>query len=322
MKSRLHSYLQVGIAASALGLWSLFLRPANIPPMWSAVIVLCVVGAVAAALLSMGSASRPTRGAHRERSDWVSIFLLAVCASANAVLYFTAVTTTTVALAVLSHCLVPVLITVAAPWVLGTPRETRSLVLAVIALTGLALMLEPWRLGTAPGTDTVTGLAWGGSAAVFNTGYLLISKRIAHRFRAEEQVMYQTLFALPMLFAILMTFPPPPPTLSGALRVAAGAATIGALGGLLLLRGLRHVSAEHAGFVTLLEPLTAAFIAWVIWKERLGTLGLFGAALVVVSVVVALWSTASSPRTTVLVRSSPEHSGQPVGSCDSGVRRV
>ena len=320
MKSPPRSYLQVGIAASALGLWPVFLRPARIPPTWSAVIVLCVVGVVVAALLFFRSVPIPTQREHRQCSDWVSVFLLGVCASANALLYFTALNTTKVAVAVLSHCLVPVFVTVTAPWVLGTPRQTRSVVLSIIALAGLALMLEPWRFGTSPASNAVIGLALGGSAAAFNSGYLLISKRIAHRFTAEEQIVYQTLFALPLLFAVLMTFPPPPPTLSGVIRVAAGAATVGVLGGLLLLRGLRYVPAEHAGFVTLLEPITAAFVAWVVWNERLGMLGLLGAAIVIVSGVIALRSTESSPAT-VLVHSS---AGDPVergGGSGSAVRR-
>ena len=49
-------------------------------------------------------------------------------------------------------------------------------------------------------------------------------------------------------------------------------------------RGLRDVTATMASIVTLLEPLAAAGLAWVIFDERLGPLALLGGALLVGSI--------------------------------------
>jgi DME family drug/metabolite transporter len=54
----------------------------------------------------------------------------------------------------------------------------------------------------------------------------------------------------------------------------------------LFLAGVRQTSATAATLVTLLEPLTAALLAWALFGERLGPLGLAGAALLLLSLAV------------------------------------
>jgi DME family drug/metabolite transporter len=43
--------------------------------------------------------------------------------------------------------------------------------------------------------------------------------------------------------------------------------------------GMRSLSATVVSIVTLCEPLTAALLAWILFHEQLGLLGLLGAAL-------------------------------------------
>ena len=47
----------------------------------------------------------------------------------------------------------------------------------------------------------------------------------------------------------------------------------------LFLSGMRHTTATVASIVTLVEPLTSTMLAWALFGERLGPLGLLGAAL-------------------------------------------
>jgi len=51
-------------------------------------------------------------------------------------------------------------------------------------------------------------------------------------------------------------------------------------------KGLRSVSASAASIVTMLDPLVAALLAWVLFGETLAFTGLFGAMLVILSIVV------------------------------------
>lgn len=59
-----------------------------------------------------------------------------------------------------------------------------------------------------------------------------------------------------------------------------------ALGYMLFLSGMRTTPATITGIITLLEPLTAAVLAWAFFDERLTALGLVGAALLLGAIVV------------------------------------
>ncbi|HEX9369875.1 MAG TPA: DMT family transporter [Roseiflexaceae bacterium] len=52
-----------------------------------------------------------------------------------------------------------------------------------------------------------------------------------------------------------------------------------ALAYVLFLSGIRHIPATVASVVTLVEPLISTALAWMLFGERLGPLGLLGAAL-------------------------------------------
>jgi drug/metabolite transporter (DMT)-like permease len=49
-------------------------------------------------------------------------------------------------------------------------------------------------------------------------------------------------------------------------------------------RALREVPATTAGIVILVEPFVAAILAWLIFDERLGPVGLAGGALLLASI--------------------------------------
>lgn len=72
---------------------------------------------------------------------------------------------------------------------------------------------------------------------------------------------------------------------------------------LLYQRGLRDVDATTASVITLLEPLVAAVLAWVLFEERLGITAALGGALLIASIVLIstggsnATSAARSPRT-------------------------
>ena len=52
-----------------------------------------------------------------------------------------------------------------------------------------------------------------------------------------------------------------------------------ALGYGLFLGGMRSTSAPVAGVLVLLEPLTAMLLAWALFGERMGFVGVIGAVL-------------------------------------------
>ena len=275
-------YGQLAVAAIARGAWPLFLRPAGVDATWASVIVLLAVSAVGAPLLLRAAARSPAREKERGRAEWWFIVALGVLYAGSTILYFIALSTTTVAIAVLFHCFAPLMVVVAAPFVLGSPLRLRMLVLALVSVAGLALVLAPWRISgdEAARWDGLIGAAWATGAALCGSGYLLVNKRIGARFIPEERLVYPALVAVPLLLGSGVWLEAPHPAVAGAMLVALGGVTVGVAGGLFFLRGLQHVTAESAGVFMLLEPLTAVLLAWIVWSERLGITGLVGAALV------------------------------------------
>lgn len=286
---RLLPYLQVAIAATAWGTWSLFLRPAHVDPYWAAAIMLAVVTVATSPFLLRRSAHGPQEGPPRAPREWIGIVLLGVFDALNAGLFFAAMSKTTIAVAVLSHYLAPVFVALAAPTVLGTPRDLRSIVLALVAAAGLALVLEPWHVGAArAGNQPIVGALLGAGSAVFYAANVLITKRLGPRFTAEEQLVYHSVLSVLILGAFALFIAAPLPTAAGAARVAFAGAVIGATAGLLFLYGLRRIPAEHAGILTFLEPLTAVLVAWVAFQERPEPLAAVGASVVLGAGILAV----------------------------------
>ena len=281
-------YLQVALAATAWGTWSLFLRPAAVDARWSSAIMLGVVAVVCAPLLLRRAARGPGSGPPRRLGEWGSIALLGVFDALNASLFFAAMAETTVAIAVLSHYLAPLLVALSAPSALGTPRDRRAVPLATLAGLGLALVLEPWRFGAHAAGRPLLGALLGAGSAIFYAANVLLTKRMRDRFTAEEQLVWHSVLSTVLLVAAALALHAPLPSANGLRTVAIAGAVIGASAGLLFLYGLRRIPAEHAGMLTFLEPLTAVVVAWLAWGERPGALALVGALLVVTSGALAI----------------------------------
>jgi drug/metabolite transporter (DMT)-like permease len=288
------AHFQVAVAAMMWGTWSIFLRPAKVDSRWAGTTMLAVVAIAAAPLLLRKDARGP---GDRAPSEWKWIAMMGVFDALNVVLFFAAMETTTVAVAVLSHYLAPVLVAVLGPTLLRTARSPRSLPLALMGLFGLALVLEPWKLRESLGGagHVILGALLGAGSAVFYASNVLITKRIGPRFTAEEQLVYHAVLSAALLAALAIAQHAPLPTARGLSIVAAASVLVGATAGLSFLYGLRKIPAEHAGILTFLEPLTAVAVAWIWWGERPGIAAAFGGALVVFAGVLSVRDTPSRP---------------------------
>ncbi len=272
---RAFGYARIAIAASLWGTWSLFFRPAErmqrIAPALEAFIVFAVI------LIAVApGAWRDRPAARRSTSAWLAIAVLGAGDAINALLFFKAMQVTSLAIAVLSHYLAPVLIATGAPFVLGERLRGGTLLALGVALGGLVLLLEPWHAETG---GAVAGAILGGGSAVFYATNILITKRIQHLFSPREILAWHMPVALVVL-ALCMPAGGFAIGLVPLLLVAAAALLIGALAGVLFLSGLFRVDASRAAVLTLLEPTVAVFIGALVWHEHLGPIGLVGAVLV------------------------------------------
>lgn len=259
----------VAAAAASWGMWSLFLRPTHLPASVTAPIVFLAMG-----LITLPYALRGPR----MKLDRLTVMLLAANAvfdGLNVLAFFAAMEHTTIAIAVLTHYLAPILISLAAPRIDGFASRGAGRA-AAIALTGLVIILEPWR---APAEGAVLGALYGCFSAVCSAGNTFTLRRSAARIGATRALCYHSLLAGVMLS----------PLLAGHLgevtvgRIAllgAGAATIGAVSGIVFAVGLLRIGSARAAILTFAEPIVAVALGALVWDEPLHPIAMVGAALV------------------------------------------
>ena len=267
---RTGAVITVALSAASWGTWSLFLRPAELPAATAGALVLVVM-----AIATLPAALR----APPVVWDRATVRLLAANAvidAVNVLTFFAAMQTTTVAIAVLTHYLAPVLVALAAPRVDG--HAVRGAVPAsLVAVGGLALVLEPWRVDAAP-----LGAILGATSAVAYAGNVFVVRRLGQRIGAARAVSYHSMGSA-VLMAPFAIAAGGSPTVGGLAWLTVGAILTGAIAGAAFVWGVARIGAARAAMLSYLEPLVAVAVGALAWHEPLGRFALVGGALVIAS---------------------------------------
>jgi drug/metabolite transporter (DMT)-like permease len=282
--------LLVAAAASLWGCWSICFKSAeraNSAPLSSAVESAVVFAVMFAAMLPLALRTRATSSAAsststtpRPTSAWAWLFLLGITDAINALAFFQAMQTTTVAIAVLSHYLAPLLVALFAPLVLGERARPTTFVALGVALFGLVLLLGPWSDVDA---HAVVGAGLGALSAVFYAANVFIGKRLfapGTGFNSFEVAAWPKLSSLALLVGAAVY--------GGGFDVDGDAFAILVVGGLLcgalptvlFYAGLQRITASKASVLTLMEPMVAVIVGVVVWREELHLLGVVGGVCV------------------------------------------
>lgn len=261
----------VTLAAASWGTWSLFLRPTGLPATITTPIVFVVMTLVALPFALRGP--RPT--ARWDRTTTWLLLANTACDALNILTFFAAIEQTTVAIAVLTHYLAPVLIALAAPRIdrVAVPGAAPA---AAVAAVGLAIVLEPWR---APAAGAATGAALGVLSACFYAGNVFAVRRLTVRIGAARAMAYHAVLAA-VLLAPLVLGNLGRITSDDLALVSAGAVTIGALSGMVFMVGLVRIGSARAAVLTFAEPLVAVAVGALVWEEPLHAPAAIGGAMV------------------------------------------
>jgi drug/metabolite transporter (DMT)-like permease len=213
----------------------------------------------------------------RTPTSWLLLLSLGVVDAGNALCFFGAMQKTSVAVAVLTHYLTPLLVAALSPWVLKEPARRSTWGALVVALAGLVLLLRPW---ADAGADDVTGALLGASSAVFYAANVFGSKRLQDRFDAVELASWPKVTSTAALVLVAFATDRALPGTAALLVLVIGGLVCGALPTLLFYAGLRRIPASQASVLTLVEPVVAVAIGVVVWGEALHPLGVMGGAFV------------------------------------------
>ena len=159
--------------------------------------------------------------------------------------------------------------------------DARGVAALLLTLAGVALVAFG---GGGESRAAPAGVAWGLVAGATYAAYYLVGKRWLVRYDAPTLFLYALpLGALALLPAV--RFAPKGAAAWGAIVFVAVVPTYAAY--LLYAHGLRRAEATRAAMVATLEPVVAAALAWIVWRERLGAAGTLGGALVIAGVLAA-----------------------------------
>jgi drug/metabolite transporter, DME family len=226
------------------------------------------------------------------RADLGPCVAMGACMAVFQAGYFSAVVLVGIALtALIAICSAPLVIAVLARLVLGEHLSSRGIVSLGIGVTGTALLIAGPRAIADVGPRFVAGVALALSAGLAYAAYVVIAKRSLARTAPLPLAAVTFLFgALWLAPVLLFADQPMRQVLAGwPLLLYLGVVTTG-LAYAAYTTGLTTVPAAAAGIIALLEPLTATTLGLLVFGERLGTLGVAGAALLLAAL--ALLATA------------------------------
>jgi drug/metabolite transporter (DMT)-like permease len=207
--------------------------------------------------------------------------VLGLCGySVQAGLYFGSIQRIDVGLASLILYTYPALVTVAA-FALGRERATRRKLGALaLASSGVALVV-----GGGTGTIDWVGAAMAFGCAIFYTGFILASERVAATTSALGFAASVATGAAVGFTVVALLTGGIHTSGEGFMWIALIASLSTVLPIVLFMAGLARVGASTASIASTVEPVVTVALAWIVLGELLGPLQLVGGGLVLAAVV-------------------------------------
>lgn len=276
--------LAIVAAAAAWGTWILFLRAAEkCGPTHAAIESVVMMSVIT--VVSGGVALRERAPLPRSLAPWIGVVLLGVFDAVNVICFFRAYQTTSVAIAVLTHYLAPIFVTLGAPFILSEPFTRRGAIGCVVSFGGLVLLLQPWQTPL----SSLTGAAYGTTSAACYAVNIFINKkftppgaakRAASKFTAASLMAWHGVIATPLLALFVPSGAWQALPHNSLLFLLAGSLLLGAIAGLVFVWGLRRTPSNVAATLTFVEPLVAVLVGAVVYGEKMGMVGAAGGLLV------------------------------------------
>jgi DME family drug/metabolite transporter len=219
----------------------------------------------------------------RVRQDDLRLMLLMGGMTAiSQVCYYAAIVKTGVTLATLvTLCAAPVLVVSLTVWWAKEPLTGFVLLALSCASVGTGLLITV-RPALTPNSSLTSGVLLALGSALCYAIVTLVSKNLAVHCHPLQSVAIGFTFGAILLFlcalstGLVVRYSP----FGWSLLFYLGLVPT-ALAYALFLTGMRHISAMVASTATLLEPLTATILAWLIFGEQLNRNSMLGAILLI-----------------------------------------
>jgi drug/metabolite transporter (DMT)-like permease len=199
--------------------------------------------------------------------------------------YYTAVSFTNVSLSVLLLYTAPLYVLLIAPIFLKEKPSGKSLAALIISLAGVVTVIGPKNLVLSQAgfeSGYLFGVLMGLFAGFFYACIIVTSRYLRDEYSGLEQLIFSTVVTLVLLFPFV--FQASAASLIENLPVLLFLGVmITSVGSILYFTGLVHVRAHNASIISLLEPVSAIFFAYLILKDPVSAETLLGCILILSS---------------------------------------
>jgi len=198
-------------------------------------------------------------------------------------LYF-AVMNTSIANAVFGYMTTPVFVIVLSPFLLKEQINQHITVTLVLALVGIMLIFDPRNLmqHVAP-IGIVSGILSGFSYAMVE----VLQRKLKDRYSPFSLTFLGKSVGMMIMFPFfLLNGTAAPGMISMMVILLLGLA--GLSGGILICYGLKHILAQSATIILLLEPFISIVAAFIIFFEIPSLLAVFGASLLLIADIIVI----------------------------------
>lgn len=230
------------------------------------------------------------------RRDLLLMLFSGMMLTTSQALYFEAIRYSGVTIpTLLTMCISPLLVALGAVALKFEQLSRQTVAALVCALIGSVLLVGVHPDAGADGENLAMGVVLSLITAIFYAGTILSGRFLAANYHPLQVTALNFLAGGALLVILnLASGVVTPQTADGWLLIVYLGLFPTALAYWVFQKGLRTVSATTASIISMLDPLVAAVLAWLLFGEMLSTMGMSGAALLIVSIFLL---SAQSPKT-------------------------
>lgn len=270
------------LGGMAIGFAGIFMRLSDVNPIASAFWRMALAAPI---LWAWAYAVRRQDVAAGKRTDFAASLVLAgIYFAADMGLWHLSLHYTTVANATLLSNFAPIFIALWM-WLAYKVRFARIFVVGMVfALVGAVMLVGPNAAagnGAAQGSLKLIGDGLGLASAVFYAAYQLVVKDARSQYSTARLMAWSTTITGAALLPFALMAPGAffPEQLAGWLPLLALAVVAQIGGQTVIAYALAHLPASLSSVSLLIQPLTAAVAAWLIFQETIGPVQMLGGAL-------------------------------------------
>ncbi|MBW6517546.1 MAG: DMT family transporter [ANME-2 cluster archaeon] len=270
--------IQIASAATLFGLIGIFIKLTTQMPLGSIIFYRLLFGLVAITLF-FGCCGRLSE--LRLVDKKLSVLLLGIFQAGTMLSYFISVKYTSVSIAVLLLYTAPVYVTLLSPIILKEYISRSSLLALGISIAGVIMVIQPATLFGNVDTLYVMGLAAGLVSGLCYASIIMTSRQLRDSYTGTTQATW-ALFITMVLFLPYSIAVPGKVLLDNLYLLILFGLLPTAAALILYLSALKHVRAQSASIIALLEPVSAVVFAFLILSEPVTFTTIMGGGLILV----------------------------------------